>query len=201
MDSGSFSTDCTNGIKVLNELSKTAFEKVSKLAFGILSDVKKQESTASDRLFSDDSVFDGDVVKGKAAFSGVLTVLLEAAKQDSTAEQVKSVFEDLGVNTSRATTLSQGFEQYSQQIRARLDYSAIGAGKIVGIDWRLDYNATTSGLRTQNRGVYFVSLKVSEPTGNSQEVRDIQFQATPQQLEDMLSSVRDATRQVERALK
>ena len=104
MDSGSFSTDCTNGIKVLNELSKTAFEKVSKLAFGILSDVKKQESTASDRLFSDDSVFDGDVVKGKAAFSGVLTVLLEAAKQDSTVEQVKSVFEDLGVNTSRATT-------------------------------------------------------------------------------------------------
>ena len=68
---------------------------MSKLAFGILSDVKKQESTASDRLFSDDSVFDGDVVKGKAAFSGVLTVLLEAAKQDSTAEQVKSVFEDL----------------------------------------------------------------------------------------------------------
>ena len=200
MDSGSFSTDCTDGIKVLNELSKTAFEKVSKLAFGILSDVKKQESTASDRLFSDDSVFDGDVVKGKAAFSGVLTVLLEAAKQDSTVEQVKSVFEDLE-STQAELLLSQGFEQYSQQIRARLDYSAIGAGKIVGIDWRLDYNATTSGLRTQNRGVYFVSLKVSEPTENSQKVRDMQFQATPQQLEDMLSSVRDATRQVERALK
>ena len=49
-----------------------------------------------------------EMLKGKAAFSGALTVLLEAAKQDSTVEQVKSVFEDLGVNTSRATPPRKG---------------------------------------------------------------------------------------------
>ena len=140
-------------------------------------------------------------INGKAAFNGLLTVLLEAAKQDSTIEQVKTVFEELGMSGDRADTLGQGFKQYSQVMRKRLDYSAIGAGKIVGIDWRLDYNATTSEVRTQNRGIYFVSLKVREPVGSTQEIKEIQFQATPQQLEDMLGTIRDATKQVDRVMK
>ena len=77
----------------------------------------------------------------------------------------------------------------------------IGAGKIVGIDWRLYYNATTSEVRTQNRGIYFISLKVREPVGSAQEIKEIQFQATPQQLEDMLGTIRDATKQVDRVMK
>lgn len=201
MDAGTFSKECIGGIQALNSLSKNAFEKVSRMAFGILSDVKKQESSASKRLFSEPSIFDGEVINGKASFSSLLTVLLEAAKQDSSVEQVKTVFEELGMDVDKAGTLGQGFKQYSQLIRARLDYSAIGAAKIVGIDWRLDYNATTSELRTQNRGVYFISLKVREPVGSSHEVREIQFQATPQQLEDMLGTIRDATKQVERVMK
>ena len=201
MDVGTFSKECIGGVEALNSLSKGAFEKVSRLAFGILSDVKKQESTASSRLFSEESIFDGETINGKAAFNGLLTVLLEAAKQDSTIEQVKTVFEELGMSGDRADTLGQGFKQYSQVMRKRLDYSAIGAGKIVGIDWRLDYNATTSEVRTQNRGIYFVSLKVREPVGSTQEIKEIQFQATPQQLEDMLGTIRDATKQVDRVMK
>ena len=201
MDDGTFSKECIGGIQALNILSRNAFEKVSRMAFGILSDVKKQESNASKRLFSEQSIFDGEVINGKASFTSLLTVLLEAAKQDSSIEQVKTVFEELGMDLDKADTLGQGFKQYSQTIRKRLDYSAIGAAKIVGIDWRLDYNATTSELRTQNRGIYFISLKVREPVGSSQEVREIQFQATTQQLEDMLGTIRDATKQVERVMK
>jgi|TARA_B110000003_G_C16513443_1_gene482118 hypothetical protein len=201
MDISSFSKDNVDGLRILGDLPDAAFKKITQLTFGVLSDEKKQDSSASMKLLTSANIVGENMASAKIAFSGLLALLLEAAKVDAPPEQVQSVAEEAGIDMTRAELIGKGHEAHVEAIRDRLIYSSIGAGKIVDCDWRLDYTAVSSNVQTQNKGLYFVTLKVQEPNEGVDKVRDVTFSATPQQLQKLLETVRDATKQVERILK
>lgn len=201
MDTSAFSKETLSGLRALAQLTDGAFQKIAQLSFGVLSDEKKQNSGASTKLLTSEKIVGQDFAKAKIAFAGLLTLLLEAAKLKVNSEAIQATLEDAGLGADRAEIIGKGHDAFVEATRVRLDYSSLGAAKIVGCDWRLDYTAVSSSVQTQNRGLYFVTLKVQEPFQGAQKIRDVTFTATPQQLQKLLETVRDATKQVERVLK
>ena len=69
---------------------------------------------------------------------------------------------------------------------------------IVGCEWRLDYLVRSSTTGVEHVPFYFVSLKVKAADGVAVESED--FTCSQEQMLDLLATVRDATKQVERIL-
>jgi hypothetical protein len=74
----------------------------------------------------------------------------------------------------------------------------ISAAQIVGIDWRLDYSVRSKHAGQDNTPLFLLSLKIKE--ANSEAIKPVEIIATQEELQDMLSKVRDAVKQVERVV-
>lgn len=70
----------------------------------------------------------------------------------------------------------------------------ISAPMIVDIDWRLDYSIRSKHGGRNNIPMYFVCLKVKDRG----LIRNIEMIASLEEMQDLLASVRDAVKQVER---
>lgn len=70
--------------------------------------------------------------------------------------------------------------------------------KVVGVDWRLDYElrSSTTGKLSSHR--YFVKLRTLDSSGNDD---DFDFTCSYEQVKDLLAKVEDAKKQLERAMK
>lgn len=77
-------------------------------------------------------------------------------------------------------------------------YTIIGISfpSIVGIDWRLDYTVRSKHGGRENVPMFFISLQIKERG----LIRYVDMIATQEELQDMLSKVRDAVKQVDRVL-
>ena len=80
MDISAFGKDNVEGLRILGSLSDSAFKKIAQLTFGVLSDEKKQDSSASAKLLASANIVGEDMASAKIAFSSLLALLLEAAK-------------------------------------------------------------------------------------------------------------------------
>ena len=68
---------------------------------------------------------------------------------------------------------------------------------IIGCDWRLDYHVRSSATGIEHVPVYFVSLKTK---GSDGTLGSTDFTCSMEQMQDLLSIVRDATKQLDRIL-
>lgn len=68
----------------------------------------------------------------------------------------------------------------------------------MGFDWRLDYSVRSSTAGKENEALYMMTLKTRDPTDGS--VKDVSFTCTPEQLQALQATVKDATQQVGRIL-
>jgi hypothetical protein len=68
---------------------------------------------------------------------------------------------------------------------------------LVAVDWRLDYSIRSKHAGRSNIPLFFVNLLLKEKG----IVRDVELIASQEELQDMLSKVRDAVKQTERILK
>mmetsp|Transcript_2631 Transcript_2631/g.4797 ORF Transcript_2631/g.4797 Transcript_2631/m.4797 type:complete len:183 (+) Transcript_2631:57-605(+) len=134
--------------------------------------------------------------ENEQALGGLSTLLLEAARVRASGDQIKNLFAEHSLSPEIAETLSSLYDQQRGNILAHLEATGIAAPMIVGIDWRLDYSVRSKHGGRNNVPMYFVSLKVKDRG----LVRNIDMIANLQEMQDMLSSVRDAVKQVERVL-
>ena len=65
---------------------------------------------------------------------------------------------------------------------------------MVDLEWRLDYQVQSSGVGKTHKPQYFIKLKTAEPSG---ELKDVEFTCTLQQLQDMLTRLKEASSAVE----
>lgn len=135
-------------------------------------------------------------VDTEAALGGISTLFLEAANVRVSGDQIKSVFAEHSMSADIAETLSGLYDQHRDNIISHLEATGIAAPMIVGIDWRLDYSVRSKHGGRNNVPMYFVSLKVKDRG----LIQNIDMIANLQEMQDMLSSVRDAVKQVERVL-
>ncbi len=103
--------------------------------------------------------------------------------------------EEAKLPADRVALFVSGFSQLAPTIREDLVHLAPSLGRIVDVDWRLDYYVKSQSLERVKLPVYFLRLKTVTPAG---EVKDIEFTCSFQELQDMLARLRDSTKQVER---
>jgi hypothetical protein len=196
MDVSQLSPDTLLALRTLAALPDKAFAQVSRCAFGALT---------AGPAFSADKV--AKMLRGQAeetaaqikcAHAGLLTLLAEAARIHADGESLRATLDDAGVGADRAGQLVEGYASAVALIRENLRTDALGVGRIVGLDWRLDFSIESSASGSQHEPVYFVTLNVQDVEGDPSSVRDVTFLCSSEQLQDLHRKVEDACEQVAR---
>ncbi|KAG2378828.1 hypothetical protein C9374_007976 [Naegleria lovaniensis] len=130
----------------------------------------------------------------KAVQSALVYLLLEAAKHDIAAIELSHLLEDHFTNRNRLNYLGQQYELYKNEIREFvLKQKTFAFPEIVELDWRLDYVLKTSDVKQIHEPVYTVRFKCRDG-------QEVTISCNAEQLQDLHSKIKDATKQVERTL-
>ena len=78
-------------------------------------------------------------------------------------------------------------------LRHQLEGIGSQSNRVIGVQWSLEYVMKTKRLDKIDEPVFLVKLDTSEKKG-------ITFEATLQQMQDMLAKINDAVKSVERIL-
>lgn len=89
------------------------------------------------------------------------------------------------------------YQQQQDTITQHLSQIGISFPQVVGVDWRLDYLVRSKVAGRENVPMFHVCLHVMD---KEEDMRDIKFLASLEEMQDLLSKVRDAVKQVERVL-
>mmetsp|Transcript_51154 Transcript_51154/g.65468 ORF Transcript_51154/g.65468 Transcript_51154/m.65468 type:complete len:116 (+) Transcript_51154:351-698(+) len=109
-----------------------------------------------------------------------------------------AVLEEARITTPIAQRVANSFETVKPKLRWMLKCTGFGQRSIVDLKWRLDYHVRSSTTGVEHVPAYFVSLKTVEADGVTFGNED--FTCSQEQMHDLVSVVRDATKQVERML-
>jgi len=151
----------------------------------------------------------------KQSFAALVSFLLEGAKQNYDPVQMKGVLEEQEVVEQRREYIVKLYGDTKSTIREVLSsFTGFGFPHVVDVDWRLDYFMKSNTLEKVNSPVYFISLKTKR-SKNLEEKREnedeegepekdvslgkAEFSCSLEQLQDLLTKLKDAVKQVERS--
>lgn len=117
--------------------------------------------------------------------------MLEAARNNADATAVTAMLEDCKLTGNRLTTVTKLYTDAMIPERLLLSTTSFNHPHITDVNWRLDYYIKDDQLEKVNKGVYLINLKTE---GNANETKDIRFSATVDQLQDLVSRLKDASR-------
>lgn len=148
------------------------------------------DSKEEEQLFSGVKV---DPVVRKEAHAALVSLVLEASRQDAGDQEICSIVEDR-MTKDRVVALLKIYDKYRGLLRQQLrQVSSLSYSSIVGIDWRLDYYIQSNSLEQVRVPVYFVDLKTEDSAGAQ---KTIQFTCSLQELQDLLAKCKDACNSV-----
>ena len=133
----------------------------------------------------------------KQAHAAVAAALLAAAKDDADAETVEANFVDARVPAAIAKSAGELYAAAKDRLRTELlaHVSSVRRPRIVDVEWRLDYYLKSNAVERVNIPVYFVKLITVDGDGKQGKV---EFTCSIEELQDLIASLRDATKQTER---
>ncbi|EGD80947.1 hypothetical protein PTSG_01530 [Salpingoeca rosetta] len=155
------------------------------------SKVLRHAASALTQQSSDEDVDDLDR-PAKQAHAGVVTLLAEACKQQATAESLSSLLEDLSFSESRAQQVVTAYQENMTVARSHLRRLASELPHVVDVKWRLDHTTKGNNLESIQEPLYTVSLK----TENAGESKTIEFTCNVAELQDLVSTLKDACKAV-----
>ncbi|GFS01289.1 COMM domain-containing protein 3 [Elysia marginata] len=132
----------------------------------------------------------------KSAYSGLVTLILEAAKHDTTEQSISTLLEECKYTPERIKEFTKIFTAQKSHIQLLLGKIGSSFPHIVDVDWRLDYYMKNNHMEKVNSAVYLISLKTEIP--GEADTRDIQFSCSLEQLQDLVGKLRDATKCLEK---
>ena len=181
METLSISQKCSAGLALLNALSEPALASLCKF---FLQSVVAGNSAV--------------VVEDHEALCAVSTLLLEGARANSPAAQIRAVLTECGVNASASAVLSELYSTHLETLQQHMRRTGIALPEIVDIDWRLDYvvSAKNPSPAAAHAPLFFLSLRVKDRG----LYRDVDMVASQEELQDLLARVRDAVKQVDRVV-
>lgn len=132
----------------------------------------------------------------KSAYSGLVTIVLEAAKHDTTEQNLSTLLEECKFTPERIKEFTKIFMAQKSYIQLLLGKVGSSFPHIVDVDWRLDYYMKNNHMEKVNSAVYLISLK-TEVSGEA-DTRDVQFSCSLEQLQDLVGKLKDATKCLEK---
>ncbi|XP_048755876.1 COMM domain-containing protein 3-like isoform X2 [Ostrea edulis] len=95
----------------------------------------------------------------KEAYSGFISMVIEAAKQDKDIESLSSLLEDCKFPPERIKAVVTGYQKNKAALQILLSSVGTTPAHIVDVDWRLDYYVKNNHLERVNEAVYLINLK------------------------------------------
>ncbi|XP_075209865.1 COMM domain-containing protein 3 [Lycorma delicatula] len=140
----------------------------------------------------------GDVVK--ESFSSLLILLVESARHDLDSKVLIATLENYNFNPDRLNKIAivydnkkLEFKRMLLQIKKHLPY-------VIDVNWRLDFCIRSSGEYYPACPIFFIQI-IAEACGNKSSgeiiVKKFNFMCSLQELQELVSKLREATRHVE----
>ncbi|KAK7479323.1 hypothetical protein BaRGS_00029401 [Batillaria attramentaria] len=156
------------------------FDQLVKAACrGVLSEVDRN-------AIADDPAFKGvDKAALKAAHSGIVALLVEAAKHDVDADGISHILEECKFSPERIKGFNDIFTVQKPSMQILL--GSIGNSRP---------HIRANHMERINEAVYLISLKTEVP--GQDELQEVQFTCSLEQLQDLVGKLKDATKCLEK---
>lgn len=110
--------------------------------------------------------------------------------------------EEVKFEKGRIQQITKIYSEVKANVRSVLNTTTFTFPHIVDVDWRLDYYIKSNTVEKVNSPTYFISLKTNQPhkPGQPDDAEGkVEFTCTMEQLQDLVTKLKDATKQVERS--
>lgn len=133
-------------------------------------------------------------IEYKSAFANVTCLFVEAARRNLDQEALEVFLTNTKIFGHRVKKLCELYDCNKKAIQAQLESIGYGSPHIVDIDWRLDYCIKVDTCNSVGVPLYRVRF-----TTRKHEVgKNVTFTCTIQQLQDLVSKLKDAVRHIEK---
>lgn len=143
-------------------------------------------------------------VNGKTAFADVCCLFIEAARHDLDEETFANFLSDAKITGNRAKKLCDAYKTNKNGIQSQLELIGYSPRHIVDIDWRLDYCIKVDTCNSVGIPLYHVRLTTKQEydteTRTGAGSKDVTFTCTIQQLQELVSKLKDAVRHLEKLI-
>lgn len=154
-----------------------------------------EESPA--KIFDTKSLSGVDRLALKQVHGCLAALFLTSAKDDSDADTLLGVLDEVGVPDLIQAYTTGIYDKYRAKIRANVlaGASSVRRPRVVDIDWRLDYYLKNNEVEGISVPVYFVRLHTRNNDGTPGKV---EFTCSLEELQDLVAKLKDASKQTER---
>jgi len=133
----------------------------------------------------------------KQAYASLISAITSAASHNADPFALKGKLEENRVPEARREVIEKEYEKHKDKLRRLVQTTGFNLPHVVGVNWRLDYYVKNNRMDRVNIPVYFVTLKTEEGNGT---VRDINIMCSVEQLQDLVTKLKSAVKQVDRIL-
>ncbi|XP_061778489.1 polycomb complex protein BMI-1-A [Nerophis ophidion] len=172
---------------------------VDHVGFPVLVDVSFRSLLSSNR---DPNVLDEpelkqiDPVLLKRIHAAAVTFILEVVRQNADKSAISSCLEDLSFSADRIEVFHNCYQKNKKELEVLLASIGRQPAQITDVSWRLQYHVKNAHVDKVNEPFYLISLN-TENKGVPAE--DVTFTCNMEQLQDMLSKLKDAAKSAEKA--
>lgn len=178
--------EAVESLRFLSSCDSGQVEALASAVVAVLSSTQREDEVLDVPVLE---ALEVDLIK--RLYSALACLFAEASKLDASAITLTTFLSGkCGVPEAQAEVAARVFATGKEQLRAELartaNFSSID--RLSGVDWRLQHRVSDDGTRDL---VYHVELKTSgEP---------VTFMCTVEQLQDLVYSLKDACKAVERS--
>lgn len=184
------STDIQEGLQLAGNSARVPDKAYGPLLDKIFSEVSQTGGEDDTAL----SAIEQAVMK--QSYAALYTLILEAAKHDADNGTISSALEDCKFGQDRIDAFIKLFQERKAQIRSMLSCIGHTPPHIVDVDWRLDFYLKNKHIDKINEPTYLINLKVEQ---GHQGTKDVQFNCSLEQMQDLVGKLKDATKSLEKA--
>lgn len=189
--------ETAESLSCIKEISDGELEALAHAAVAVLLGTQREDTALVGPVFEQLEV---DLIK--RLYSSLVCVFVEAVKNDASSKALMSFLRtECGIPETKGEVLADVFVSKKEELRNLLSRTSIYSGlpRLTGVDWRLDYCVSSSEERAARELLYHVNLKTLEKDATGKDGRT-NFVCSVEQLQDLVSRLKDACKSVERAI-
>lgn len=135
----------------------------------------------------------------KIILASLATLIAESFSQNASVSYLISFLEERGMTADQKAIFKEKFDAVHSRLADHLRCLAPAPEpSVVDVDWKLNYLVRSNAKEKEDELSYLISLKTVDDSTESFETKDFKFTCTLHQLQDLVSKLREAYKNVER---
>lgn len=188
------STDVLEGLQLVADNAHMPDSSFTDFVVGVCESL--YDDTKRDAVIENTALSSVDQAVLKEAYSSVATFVLEAVKADQNVDSLSHLLEDVKFSPDRIALFNKIYTEQKPHLQILLSSVGRSHPHIVDVDWRLDYCLKNNQVDRVNEPTFLISLK-TQRSGRS-ELEPVLLACTQEQLQDLVTKLRDACKSLER---